>query len=356
MGDQISFDINLLNAVEHSPLRETIGADTQNRFSYQNNHVLRTILETFPKCDDFVMVCEAHDDFALIARDSTTSFMTLYQVKTKDTGHWVFQPVKLNKEQVEILAKMVHSLEAFKGHNTKSAMITNAPIKTTTKIYGIKEGLDFSRLQQSEKQALKLSIKKCENRVEMAHIEKMSYRVSDLPYTAHEEATVGFLSRFLQQTYPDSEHALEKLYQILMTEINRRSKIKPIPGEILQGKSLTKQAFTSYIDRANKSKFSDSWDMIKSMITPEKIGFPDSSGIIKMHSEWVARSTDPSDLSFQEFKEHYAGLWSRTVNGEESSTNSLIAQTKVEWEKVHSESPHGVYLALLSMLFGIYGQ
>ena len=354
MGEQGSFAIDLIQTIETTPLRETKGSDTQRRFSYQNTQVLRTVIDIFPKFEDFSVFCEAHDDYLIVIREEDKQRIELYQVKTKDKGTWSFKPKKITEEQKKIIANMVENIEKFKDHTVRSSMVTNAQIQSSVKIYKENEKLEFAKLSSAEKKIITQQIKALKGFAEISHIDKISYHVSDLPYERFEQTAKGCLDDFLLQNFQGSEFNLNSIYTLLMVEIKKRSEAPAQAGMMDQMKSIKKEEFSKYISIADKAKYQSIWDLVKASFTSEKIGLQDSSRINKAYRLWLASSTDYTNLDFQEFHLRFSEFGKDLLTKHVDTYQEIKVLVENEWSLNFSTSVYDVFQAIISTYVGIY--
>jgi hypothetical protein len=354
MGEQISFDSDLIKAIDYSPVRETSGSETQRRFSYQNAQVLRSIIEVHPICENFNVVCEAHDDFLIIRNHGAVEKLDFYQVKTLKKGQWKFTARKIAVEQKEIIAKMVDNLIKIEHSESNSNMITNAQVSNGRKIFVSKEKFAFNELTPGEKTVVLKQIQELKPETAITHINKIAYQISDLPLESFEQTAKGYLEEFLSKTYPNGDFKLDALFRCIMVEIRKRSETPAEAGKIIRNKSIHKSEFNEFIETANKATRQAKWDGLKTFFAPDKIGLKESAKIHKGYTGWLAASTDYSNTDFQEFNKHFGAVGKSLLESGADNYDAIKSGVSVEYSVNFTKSAYDMYHALVSAYFGIY--
>jgi len=354
MGEQISFDSDLIKAIDNSPVRETSGSETQRRFSYQNAQVLRSIIEVHPICEDYNVVCEAHDDFLIIRNQGSIEKLDFYQVKTLKKGQWRFTAKKIAVEQKEIIAKMVDNLIKIQHSESNSNMITNAQVSNGRKTYVSKDKFAFNDLTPGEKTVVLKQIRELKPETEITHINKIAYQISDLPLESFEQTAKGYLEEFLSITYPKGDFKLDALFRCIMVEIRKRSETTAELGKIVRNKSIQKSEFNGFIETANKATRQAKWDSLKLFFTPDKIGLKESAKIHNGYTGWLAASTDYANTDFQEFDKCFGVLGKALLESGADNYDAIKAGVTAEYSVNFTKSAYDIYHALISAYFGIY--
>lgn len=75
----------MLDKVLSSKLREQAGTDTYNRFEYQVHWITYHMIKEYKKGNEFLILCEFHDDMVKSGELDDPKSLEFYQIKTSDT-------------------------------------------------------------------------------------------------------------------------------------------------------------------------------------------------------------------------------------------------------------------------------
>lgn len=75
----------MLDKVLSSKLREQAGSDTYNRFEYQVHWIAYHMIKEYKKGNEFLILCEFHDDMVKGGNSENPQDLEFYQIKTSET-------------------------------------------------------------------------------------------------------------------------------------------------------------------------------------------------------------------------------------------------------------------------------
>ena len=79
--------------------RETSGASSANRFSYQVNWALSKLIELHKQGKEYLIVLDFHDDVLVADSEAAPTTIDFYQVKTSRIKDWTLARLTLPKER-----------------------------------------------------------------------------------------------------------------------------------------------------------------------------------------------------------------------------------------------------------------
>jgi len=70
------------------PPTESGGPLAKNRLAYQSDWTFCLLLSLHLRGDDYVVICDYHDDVVVIDKSNITPILDFYQLKTDSKGTW----------------------------------------------------------------------------------------------------------------------------------------------------------------------------------------------------------------------------------------------------------------------------
>lgn len=302
VGDHVSFSDRLVDKVP----RESSGGRTSNRFGFQHDWTLCLLLELHAEKEDYLVICEFHDDAIVLDSESAPTAARFYQVKTEATGVWTIK--KLLKRKAgktgllpSILGRLVASRVTFPEADRLS-FVSNARLKTKlTSGLPSTEELDicFSELSASEVKEVKQALE-AEHGIELDDPATacIHFEVTVLSLLDHENNTVGRLGTFLEKVHPKFKGVRPALYRSLVAEVRRRAdregRSKTF-DELRKTKGIGRSDFQAMLDTAAATTDLDAlWLIAQQRLQHEAVPLAEQ---VTVHTAWQRIEIDRMDSS-----------------------------------------------------------
>ena len=213
--------------------RETSGSTSANRFDYQDDWALCTVLTLHETGNDYVVVFDYHDDVVVLDSATDPQSVLFYQIKTKKTGNWrrselLYQKTGKSGKLPSILGKLYGNYSRFPSQTTGLQLISNAHFDL--KLPGGKSSVGktsirFTTLEPAEQKKIAESLQKESGcLVETAGTRLVTFQHSDLSLSDHTNHALGKLTSFLDRLPDTTTAGANAFFRTLKGEIARRAK------------------------------------------------------------------------------------------------------------------------------------
>lgn len=127
----------MLDKVLSSKLREQAGSDTYNRFEYQVHWIVYHMIKEYKKGNEFLILCEFHDDMVKSKELDNPQGLEFYQIKTSDTKkNWKIKDlIKRDKKTHSFLGFIFYNFINFNEECLKCHFVSNIGINDEIAIW-----------------------------------------------------------------------------------------------------------------------------------------------------------------------------------------------------------------------------
>lgn len=306
MGDT---SLTLADALMNLPQQESGGMTAADRFDYQKDWALCKLLELHESSADYVLLCEFHDDVAMLDSATVPTQVTFYQIKTDQKNRWtVTRLTKRNKGKSDTLLPSIlgrlcgKKLEADK-YTVVYRFASNARFNIKSIAGGSLEVLDqflCGQLEDKERQKL-LTLLSDELQVPIQDEinTTLGFEVSSLALSSHAAATTGKLAQFIDHYAHGCAVQTRTLYRALFDEIRRRtSAVRPATSfaDVCNAKGISRKLFDQMLQAALKATPADrTWGLIQQTLTMESVPLKRRIELDQSFKRYFARRLNPLD-------------------------------------------------------------
>lgn len=285
-----SAEMKLTEKLMIVPQRESAGARTSNRYSYQQVWAFNHILDMIISNRDFILIMEFHDDIFILDSSDGPQYIDFYQIKTDNKDSRYITPAFLTKNakkypaKMSILHKMIDNFTKFRPETKSLHLVSN-------------KHFDLGILQNSTSSTLRDTIRLYELSQEIIDEIKagmcaacccnecqydigcngsclylLHFDVSSLDLVNYEDTVLGRFVNFLDKNGIESKTSNTKaIFYTLLSEIKRIGNVETEPasfGELIKKKSLSKKNFNDIINKLKESAVSsgDMWNTIQTYL------------------------------------------------------------------------------------------
>jgi hypothetical protein len=301
--------LTLADALMSLPQLESGGMTAADRFDYQKDWALCKLLELHESSADYVLLCEFHDDVAVLDSATTPTQVTFYQIKTDDKNRWtVTRLTRRTKGKGDtLLPSILGRLCGKKLETDKSTVAyrfaSNARFNIKSDAGGSLESSDqflCGQIEQKERQKL-LALLSDELQVPIPNEmdTTLGFEVSSLALSSHANATTGKLAQFIDHYAHGCAVQTRTLYRALFDEIRRRtSAARPATSfaDVCSAKGLSRKLFDQMLQAALKATPADrTWGLIQQTLTMESVPLKRRIELDQGFKRYFARRLNPLD-------------------------------------------------------------
>lgn len=234
--------------------RETSGAATANRFSYQRTWALCHLLKKHETAGDYVLIMEFHDDIIVLDSAQAPKVVDFFQLKTRGEGVWKKKmlvdvpkaPTNARKNPAKrarsglaesgvavastaprsILGKLLDHSVRFGAHVGTMNLVSNA--KFDLPVRHLPASREREKIRLSELTVEAVADMREKLRAELGVQDEFSFDkvyliTSGISLTEHAKHGAGELAAFLDRRRPGGLYAVQPLYRALCDELARRA-------------------------------------------------------------------------------------------------------------------------------------
>ncbi|WP_075336019.1 DUF4297 domain-containing protein [Archangium gephyra] len=236
---------------------ETGGPRASNRLDFQKNWTLCHLVARHKEGEDYVVVCDYHDDVVVLIGVPTAAKLHFYQVKTREGSPWTMgrltsakkkkkkkvkaptETTKLADDVVDtstedeeeggsILGKLykhkLDFLDRLGSLNLVSTCCFKLKLSNGTSSES-KHHITFVELDADEQKVAADRVQAEHSLTEQAEFpEATHFIVSDMTPTGHDQSAIGVIATYLEHRYGTSESfPVAAIHRSLFDEIRRRS-------------------------------------------------------------------------------------------------------------------------------------
>lgn len=234
---------------------ETGGSRASNRLAYQRNWTFSLLLRLHESDDDYLVLCDYHDDVVVLRPSQPPPSVEFFQIKTDAKEKWTVARLLRGRKGKDgtlpsVLGKLYQHQTRFPDDVRSLNLVSTQPfsldLKTTP---GSESRARFTALELTDasierirkhiKEELSLPAEPTVDSILVFH-------VSDLSLADHDTHTQGRLLRFLEARYPGRLLPVPTLYRVLADEIKRKTdeeRTFESSAELVKHKGVTREYF-----------------------------------------------------------------------------------------------------------------
>jgi hypothetical protein len=274
------------------PPREKSGSTTSDRYDYQKNWSLMTLLEHHLSGCDYLFVFDFHEDMLVFDSEEQPKKIAFYQVKTNDTGkNWSLSNLitgkkkkKGEKPSLSFVGKLYQNKINYPSTTSSLNFVSNAKydvalssdkVKSTDMPTICCNALADNLISQiSSKLIEEHGLKSDPEFKDITFL-----HVSGLSLDDHTTHIKGKLGDFMEKLVPGKKYIASAVYKSLYGEINRRTNYnKHIANfnDMVKHKAIGKKQFQGLIEQIGLSEnYDDIWTKIENRLNAElaPVGF-----------------------------------------------------------------------------------
>lgn len=305
-----------LDALVGAPPIEFGGSRNDNRSKYQKDWTFCLLLKLHVSNNDYLVVCDYHDDVLVLDSSTAPKSVDFYQIKTKQSGHWTLSDLIYQKPGKDgplpsILSRLYRHRLKFGAITKNTAIESNVPFDLEL-ISGLipESTVSFSALQV--KPAVQSRI--------ISHLRKaltltadpvldasLVFSVNEMSHRGHSEYTRGRLSDFLEGRDSSRKYPIGALYRTISDQIGKCTSYEfpcTTVVDLLELKSISRAAFEKFIvdcltvsDNNDPQKLAQEFE---SMLREDKIPILQSRSLRKNFERFVLERMDRSNVRLQQ--------------------------------------------------------
>ncbi|WP_165840949.1 dsDNA nuclease domain-containing protein [Larkinella punicea] len=330
--------------------REIDGSRVDERYYYQKDVSLFTMVELYNKMDDFVCLFDFHDDLVIINSESKPSEIYFYQIKTKSKGYWTV-PLLIKSEKTQsFLSKLYSNKVTFKDFKSSINFISNARYN-----FKLNSGeYSESKFEINGTDLNKVDIDKINNNIKNElNLEynpefenSTNFKVSKLSLNDSKTHCKGALCELLEELNPGNFPNINLTYNKILNEIRVKTdtvlsdySIKNL-NDAIEKKGISKQVFTRLLIAACPYKSIDEeWRQLEDKLLHCNIGYITTRKIKDKFREISIISVhSPNDIPLSKTFEYIKNITSMTSSSTNPELNELnIYETAIYIQSICNE-------------------
>nr|WP_284507774.1 dsDNA nuclease domain-containing protein [Caballeronia sp. GACF4] len=208
-----------------SPQRETAGAVTAERFSYQYDWALHEFLELHHRGEASIVFVELHEDvvFGTSLDVEETSFIFCQVKAGGKNGYSSHALIKRSGAKNSVLGKMLSSIAVkdIAERVQKLGLVATRGFSLKLKTSGFRlEEIPFSELEDKTADSIRTSLQ-TELNADVP-VEKLHFREPSLDTRSTRRAVIGLISDLLTERNPNQHSNSTQIYVVLTDELRRK--------------------------------------------------------------------------------------------------------------------------------------
>ncbi len=245
--------------------RESSGARTANRYSYQQNWAICHALHLYQTTDDFLIVLEQHDDVLVLNSEANPKYIDIYQIKTKKEGTWSAKKLlskKSAKENISIIGKLYENYLKLGECSVNSLnVVSNLLFKIS--LQDKANSLDFEEipLDKVKENILNTFRNEIQNQLKLpraASIDNLFVLIfSRLSLHDQAQHMKGYIYDFIQNVNPEKVFITNALYGALLRIFNKKTLQEFIPTDtisLIENKCISRNDISRLLTNALSSE------------------------------------------------------------------------------------------------------
>lgn len=335
----------IANFISSAPLAETGGSTAVDRFDYQKNWALARLLSLHQGDGKYVLLCELHEDVAVLDCPDQPSSAFFYQIKTSAKSSWTLRRLtsraKGNNGELlpSILGRLCAKAAQLKGQHVTLQLVTNGSggYKFKSPVANHAQEVSgqrlFEALDKDEWKALRASLAAELGEDLNGELEaRLTVAVAKIPLDMHNEATLGLVTDFLDQHVKGANIRPKVFYRALFDEIRRRTVAKRPSGsisDVCQAKGIDRPGFDLMLDSARLlAPATGAWGHVMEELHKDGVSLSVRNRLRLAYPGYFSRKQTPLDMAFR--KDHRFLVAALESAVEKSETLLELAQDAAE--------------------------
>lgn len=323
--------------------REVAGGRTINRFNFQQHWTLCKLLELHVNEEEYVVICDYHEDVLVVDSPETPSQVRPFQIKSKKPSNWT--PASLVKvkqsEGSSILGKLVGGIGFLSNHIDKFYFVSNAsltskleseePISTLREIaISSLVKKDRDKIYKSLDEELKLKGKR----------PTIVFLISDISVDDQENHVKGKILKFLNDHLQNDGSSTSALYQALGDEIRRCSSKEVTYDDfkkLCDERGISKEKIGTMLTRVtSKENVNILWGNIDSDLKNENVIFTERQSLKQNFLNYNIQRVDLSNDALQSYRQEVESKIASILTNANTSLLGIV-------EEVMDECPSDIF-------------
>lgn len=299
-----------------APLAEEGGAISADRFDYQKNWALARLLSLHQADGNYALLCELHEDIAVLDCSEQPTTAAFYQIKTNAAGAWTLKKLTNRRKGSggnalpSILGRLCAKAEELKDQKVTFQFVTNEGSGFNFK------GLDAAKAAGSSGQrmfeALSTSewatLKQCltdelGQDFSVALQNQLTVSVAQIHLSKHNETTVGLVANFLEEHAPNSHIQPKTFYRTLFDELRRKTvaqrPIGPI-SDVCKAKGIDREGLDAMLASARSvAPATAAWSHIQAELHSDGVSLLVRRRLKDAYPGYFSRMQSPLDAAFR---------------------------------------------------------
>ncbi|KWV12929.1 DUF4297 domain-containing protein [Xanthomonas translucens] len=299
-----------------APLAEEGGAISADRFDYQKNWALARLLSLHQGDGNYVLLCELHEDIAVLDCSEEPTKAVFYQIKTSASGAWTLKKLTNRRKGKDgaslpsILGRLCAKASELKEQQVTFQFVTNvgsgfsfkAPLATkATESSGQRL---FDALNSSEWNTLKQCLAdELGQDLSIPLQDQLKVSIAQIHLGTHNETTVGLVANFLEEHVPGAHIQPKAFYRTLFDELRRRTVAKRPVGhisDVCKMKGIDRQAFDFMLASARSvAPAAGAWAQIQVELHHDGVSLALRRKLKEAYPAYFSRMQSPLDAAFR---------------------------------------------------------
>lgn len=299
-----------------APLAEEGGAISADRFDYQKNWALARLLTLHQGSGNYVLLCELHEDIAVLDCPDQPSSAVFYQIKTSAKSAWTLKKLINRKKGASgsalpsILGRLCAKAAQLKEQQVTFQFVTNVGSGYSFKSPVTAKASEASgqRLFEVLKPAEWETMRACladELGVDLYESlqEKLTVSIAQIHLDTHNETAVGLVTNFLDQHVKGAHIRPGAFYRTLFDELRRKTVAKRPAGtisDVCKAKGIDRPAFDLMLDSARSvAPAAAAWAHVLAELHKDNVPFADRAKLKAAYPDYFSRMHSPLDAAFR---------------------------------------------------------
>lgn len=297
-----------------APLAEEGGAISADRFDYQKNWALARLLTLHQGSGNYVLLCELHEDIAVLDCPDQPSHAAFYQIKTSAKSAWTLKKLTNRKKGKSgdalpsILGRLCAKAAQLKQEQVTFQFVTNVGsgygFPVTEKASEPSGERLFEVLKPKEWEAMRTCLAdELGEDFEEPLREQLTVSIAQIHLDTHNETAVGLVTNFLDQHVKGAHIRPKAFYRTLFDELRRRTVAKRPSGtisEVCSAKGIDRASFNLMLDSARSvAPAAGAWANVLAELHKDNVPFPVRVKLREAYPDYFSRMQSPLDGAFR---------------------------------------------------------
>lgn len=297
-----------------APLAEEGGAISSDRFDYQKNWALARLLTLHQGSGNYVLLCELHEDIAVLDCPDQPSSASFYQIKTSSKTPWTLKKLTHRKKGgsgdalPSILGRLCAKAAQLKRQQVSFQFVTNVGsgyrFPVTAKASDVSGQRLFEVLKPAEWEAMRKCLEdELGEDLHESLQNQLTVSIAQIHLDSHNETAVGLVTNFLDQHVGGAHIRPAVFYRSLFDELRRRTVAKRPAGtisEVCRIKGIDRSAFDTMLESARSvAPAAGAWAHVLAELHKDNVPFPVRAKLKESYPDYFYRMHSPLDLAFR---------------------------------------------------------